>query len=128
MAHILIVDDDRELRNLLALSLAEAGHYVVEAREGREGLALQHLAPLDLVITDILMPGVDGFETIKRLRQEYPKLRIFAMSGVQELMGMDVRMTARCLGAARTFNKPLSVQEVLRAVREEFPTGPIPAR
>ena len=67
-ARILTVDDSRSFRMLIGHSLKEAGYDVVEAADGEEGLAKLEREEVDLVITDLNMPGIDGIEFIRRLR------------------------------------------------------------
>src|SRR3954466_13840356 len=81
MAHILIIEDDERVRRLFSTLLQHAGHQASEARDGREGLALQAECHPDLVITDIVMPGMEGLETISALRRLHPDLPIIAISG-----------------------------------------------
>lgn len=68
MARILLIDDDDLLRNMLQKTLTLWGHTVVEARNGKEGLALFPNANVDLVITDIVMPEREGLEVLMALR------------------------------------------------------------
>jgi YesN/AraC family two-component response regulator len=65
MARILIIDDDPHTRELLRLVLKHESHEVVEASNGREGMALFRAEPTDLVISDILMPEQEGLQTIR---------------------------------------------------------------
>ncbi len=69
MARILLIDDDAAVRNVLYLTLTNCGHTVIEARDGREGLEQFKTANADLVITDIVMPGTEGFEVMMKLRK-----------------------------------------------------------
>ncbi len=66
MARILIADDDERLREATRAVLEEAGHFVVEAREGAEALRLQRTEQIDVVLCDMFMPGQDGIETHSR--------------------------------------------------------------
>jgi CheY-like chemotaxis protein len=70
MADILIVDDDHSVRTSLRLMLQGLGHEIDEAQNGAEALAAFHRRPSDLIITDLLMPGMDGFEIIRSLRNQ----------------------------------------------------------
>lgn len=80
MAHILIVDDDRAIRTTIELLLKRAGHQVVAAADGREGLKKIEAERFDLLIVDIFMPGMDGLETIKIVHQLQPNLPVVVMS------------------------------------------------
>lgn len=81
MARIIVIDDNPAVRSIMLGALESAGHEVFLAADGVEGLALQRDRLSDIVITDIIMPEKEGLETIRDLRQLYPKLGIIAMSG-----------------------------------------------
>ena len=81
----------------------------MEARDGREGLALYRAAPMDLVITDIIMPEQEGLETIKALRREFQAITILAITGSQ-IAKLDLLDLARLMGANWTLGKPLGWQ------------------
>lgn len=115
---ILLVDDNDQLRRLLARVLDRAGYRVIEARHGGEALAHQRREPADLVITDLIMPEKEGIETILELRQVNPQTRIIAMSGGGRVNATDYLTLAAALGASRTMAKPFSEEELLTAVRE----------
>lgn len=116
MARILIIDDEASIRRPLQMLLERAGHEVVAARDGSEGIRLWRRDPGDLVITDIHMPGKDGIETIIELKDIAPGARILAMSGGDMNPGVDVLGDARMLGAIRTISKPFLLGEMLEAV------------
>ncbi|MGA3006348.1 MAG: response regulator [Opitutaceae bacterium] len=122
MARILLIDDDDQVRTVLYLALANAGHTVVEARDGKEGLALFGLSPVDLVITDIVMPEKEGLEVLMRLLKKHPSVKIIAISGGGGLRnGAYYLRTAKLLGAAKVIEKPFSSDVLLAAVDELLP-------
>lgn len=112
---ILLIDDDAQVRSVLKRALESAGHDVDLAENGeRVGERLvRHGA--DLVITDIFMPDVDGFEAIKALRAAHPGLPIIVMSG-GTLGSADWLKVARLLGASEVLEKPVAVAALLEAV------------
>ena len=118
MARILIIDDDDQLRHMLCQALGQAGYETVEARDGEEGLEHYRATPTDLIITDILMPGREGLETIMELRRADPGIKIIAISGGGQTGNMTFLEVARYLGAQRAFQKPFELRELLNAVRE----------
>jgi CheY-like chemotaxis protein len=118
MQRVLIIDDDEQVRALLHEILDRAGYEVTEAANGLEGLNLYRAGPVDLVITDLLMPEKEGVETIVELRREFPDARIIAMSGGGRNAGRDYLSIAAQLGAGATMAKPFSRQEVLNAIRD----------
>ena len=117
MARILLIDDDNALREILAMALTEAGHVVTQARDGTEGVDLFRIEPTDLIITDLIMPGREGIETIMVLRREYPALPVIAISGGMTNSEFYLKLAAG-LGARRTLAKPFAFAELLGAVDE----------
>lgn len=119
MATILVMDDEAPIRTLLRTALESAGHRVVEASDGRSGIDLYRQHSPDVVITDILMPDLNGLDTIIELTREFLNVKVIAISGMQaESAGM--LDTAKLLGARHTLRKPFSIQELLRAVQYEL--------
>lgn len=119
MGRILVIDDDPDLRALLEQELKSAGHEVVLAADGREGVERCGKNGPDLVITDLYMPEQEGLETIKELRVRFPDVRIIAMSGrstAETMLGI-----ARKLGAVQTLQKPFASGELLAAVGKNLP-------
>jgi YesN/AraC family two-component response regulator len=82
MARILLIDDDDSVRRVLRLMLGQFGHFVIEARNGTEGVELFMEANADLVITDIVMPEKEGLEVLKEIRKLSPAVKIIAIPGV----------------------------------------------
>lgn len=118
MARILIIDDEPSVRELLLTMLMEEGHEVVEAADGKAGLRLLQERPVDLVITDLIMPEKEGIETIMDLRRDFPDVKIIAMSGGGIIQAQDYLGMAQGMGAHRVFEKPFGVGAMLTAVRE----------
>ncbi|MDP2384390.1 MAG: response regulator [Nitrospirota bacterium] len=118
MATILIIDDEESIRILLRSALEAAGHEVTEAANGRQGLELYRRKPTDLVITDILMPELNGLDMLLELTREFLNAKVVAISGAGgEKNVLDV---AKLLGARQTFRKPFSMPQLLGAVRYEL--------
>jgi CheY-like chemotaxis protein len=118
MARILVVDDDDQVRSLIARLLLRQGYQVVEASDGAQALRLFRDDPADLIITDLIMPGREGIETIAELRRDCPGVKIIAMSGGGRVGPVSYLQLASKLGAERTFAKPFDHAEMLEAVRE----------
>lgn len=118
MATILVMDDEAPVLALLSTALQSAGYDVVEASNGREGLRMYRQSPADLVIVDMLMPELNGFDTIIELTREFLNIKVIAMSG---LFGDEaIHTKARLLGARRMLRKPFGMEELLKAVRYEL--------
>lgn len=118
MAKILIIDDQEPIRTLLRQLLEGAGHEVCEATNGRQGLALYKQRLVDLVITDIAMPEMNGLELILELTRGFLNVKVIAMSGDQG--EEDNLSAAKLLGARQTLQKPFSMEQFLSAVRYEL--------
>ena len=124
MARILVIDDDAAVRRAVRRVLEPLGHDVREADDGAAGLALLADGGADLVITDIFMPGQDGIETVRRIRKEFPSVKMIAMSGGDSTGRMDLRRDAVLMGAAGSLRKPFERDELLKQVRSVLDAGP----
>lgn len=127
MARILVIDDQPQIRDNCREALEEAGHTVLMAADGQEGVQVYRRELVDLVILDLYMPTLDGLATIQVLRAATPGLPIIAMSGGgaigQATSFLDV---ARALGAVRTFEKPLRLDDLLAMVADVLQVHGIP--
>lgn len=119
MSTILVIDNEPAIRTLLRIVLEGAGHAVTEASNGREGVALYRQRPVDLVITDIHMPEMNGLDLILELTREFLHVRVVAISGG---LGENTSMldVAKLLGARQTLQKPFSVKALRSAVEYEL--------
>lgn len=111
---ILVVEDDERLRNLLAALLRLEGYWVVTAVDGEDALEALRETGLDLVVTDLCMPRMDGGELIRRMEQEHPSMPVLVMSGECEIMesfGLGKRRNVR-----QVLRKPISVERFLRQI------------
>ncbi len=128
MTNVLVIDDDQAIRQLVKAILGGAGYHVLYAGGGDEGLRLFREHPIDLVITDILMPGTDGLAVIRELLATAPATRIIALSGGGMILTAGISLhVARKMGAFESLAKPFSrkellatVERVLRAGKEEL--------
>ncbi len=118
MARILIIDDDCAVQATIRLLLERAGHSVVVAGDGRNGLAMFDSGDFDLLFLDIFMPGMDGFETMRQAHQQQRHIPIIVISGNPVLSGSgpDFRTMATKLGAVSSLQKPFRPAELLAAV------------
>lgn len=120
MARILIIDDDEVLLAVVSMALSQHGHEVFRAKDGRQGVDLALATPLDLVITDIIMPVQEGVETITILRKELPQLPIIAMSGGVPSSPLYLKIAGK-IGAQRILAKPFGAEELLALIAEVLP-------
>jgi DNA-binding response OmpR family regulator len=110
---ILVIDDDLLLLRTISRILDGEGHEVLTASEGTRGMTLFNRENPDLVITDVVMPGQEGLETILTLRRDENPVKIIAMSGSDAEL-LDI---ARLIGADAVIEKPFRAQELLARVR-----------
>ncbi len=115
---ILLIDDDDQFRRGLCQVLEAEGYVVVGARDGREGIQSHRDWPVDVVITDLLMPVQEGMETIRELRRDFPDVKIIAISGGGREGNLDFLHVAHRLGAQRVLRKPFSREEVVLVIEE----------
>jgi CheY-like chemotaxis protein len=133
VACILVIDDDQAVLGTIKLLLERTGHTVEAVDNGRAGLRLLETQPFDLLIVDIFMPGMDGFETMRLVHRTRPEMPIIVVSG-QEFRsaserGPDFLHMATRLGAASSLQKPFKPSELLAVVATNLsdtlkPPGP----
>ena len=113
---ILVIDDEEAMRSLMSRILQRAGFEVVAAADGREALERFRQRHIDAVVTDMVMPNMDGIEVIRALLAERPGLPIVAVSGVDDWA--DYISLATTLGAKAGLRKPVRSTELVQALRE----------
>ncbi len=118
MARILVIDDDPQLRTLLRRYFERRGYDILEAADGNAGIAVYQTQGADLVITDLIMPGKEGMETIMELRREHPDAKIIAISGGGRVAPQGYLQLAKGVGASKVFSKPFELDQILAAVEE----------
>lgn len=114
---ILVVDDDPEFRQVTRLNLENAGYKIATAANGLEAARVLAAEPVDLVLTDILMPVRDGLELIADLHKSHPKLPIIAMSGGGQLSADMLLQMASGFRVDGLLRKPFSKEELVFAIR-----------
>jgi two-component system OmpR family response regulator len=113
-ARLLVVDDEATILELLSGSLRFAGYDVVTAANGAEAVRAVAAARPDLVLLDVMMPGADGFEVVRRVRDTSPDVPVIFLSARDEI---NDRVTGFELGADDYVTKPFSLEEVLARVK-----------
>ena len=111
---ILLVEDDPLLLTVLSELLEFGGHSVVTCVNGREAVQQLSVTQIDLVITDLSMPEMDGLELIKVLTFEWPDIKVIAMSG---LLDCRARQLTEMYGVDALLEKPFSLEEMLNVVQ-----------
>lgn len=116
MAKILVIDDEHLVRASVEAILRGQGHDVILADNGREGLKHLRDGLFDLIVTDLIMPEMEGIETIQAIRRLPSSPKIIAISGGGRRQIGDFLDIARELGADRTLRKPFTADELIGAV------------
>ena len=116
VARVLVIDDDPLVRATLRALLEGEGYEVMIAIDGETGLEEFRRQDADLVITDIVMPEVEGIETIRQMREIAPKLPILAISGGGRGVPLDYLRMAQRLGATEVLAKPFEAEELVEVV------------
>ncbi len=116
MARILLVDDDERVRSALADVLANFGHEVTQAANGRDALRALDRSVADAVILDLLMPEMDGIEVLRELRRRWPGLPVLVISGGGHRGWLNALEVAQALGANRVLSKPFTSEQLLEEV------------
>jgi len=112
---ILVVDDNEQVRELLQDFLEARGYAVSLAEDGQQALAAVEAEPPDLLLLDLMMPGVTGIAVLKQLRQTHPELSVLVLTAVDEA---EVAGAALDLGALDYLTKPLDLPLLERAVKD----------
>ncbi len=114
---ILVVDDEADIAASLQERLTMEGYHLLTASDGRKGLRAYHEQQVDLVITDVLMPELDGLEVVRTLRRLDAAIPIIAMSGGGD-QDLDFLIEATEFGATRTLSKPFRLEELVLMVHD----------
>ena len=115
--NILIIDDEASIRKSLSGALMDEGYEVMTAGSGEEGLGLVVNGSFDAVLLDIWMPGIDGLETLKRIKAAIPDQLVLIMSGHGTV---ETAVKATKLGAYDFIEKPLSLEKLLVTLRNAY--------
>jgi PAS domain S-box-containing protein len=125
---VLVVDDEAGIRDIASEILSRYGYRVLTASDGTEAVALvaQHRGKIDLVLTDVMMPYMDGVALVRSLRKLAPNLRILAFSGLSNDATLAPKITElRRLGLPPVLSKPIAAPELLSAIHELI-SAPLP--
>ena len=125
----LVADDDRVIRELCREILEAEAIRVLTAANGQEALALAEAWIPDVLVTDVVMPSLDGFGLVRALRRLYPEVPVIVITGDEEYGGRPIEEVAAEHRAVAIFTKPFDVAQLEAAVRSAVPyLGPKPVR
>ena len=123
--HILVVEDDTGLARQIASALTEAGHDPIVVHDGEKALDKTKATPFDLIVLDIILPGIDGFEVLRHLRAEHLASRVLMLTARGEVKD---RVTGLQLGADDYLPKPFAMRELVArviALGRRYPEEPV---
>ena len=116
MALVLVIDDDAQVRLLIAMMLKRAGYEVAQAKDGEEGIELCHSLQPEIVVTDVFMPHQDGIDVLREVKTQAKQPRVVAISGGSPRLQVDFLNVAESLGADAIVQKPFTPAQLLQAV------------
>ena len=119
MAHVLVVDDDDDVRAVVRKVVAKLGHQVWDVADGAEALKVIETTPVDLIISDVYMADMDGMELLVRIQQLDLHVPVVVISGGGYKAKDEILKMAAACGAVATLDKPFTVEE-LRETVEPF--------
>lgn len=117
MAKILAVDDSASMRQMVSFTLKGAGHQVIEAADGVEALAKAKSNPVDLVISDVNMPNMDGITLIAELRK-LPAFKFTPMLMLTTESSADKKSQGKAAGATGWIVKPFNPDQLLNTIKK----------
>ena len=112
-SHILVVDDEDSLRSVLSNELSGAGYDVATAVDGNEAITAVQNKKLDLVLLDIKMPGPDGFEVLKFIKKDFPRVKVIMLTGFADLKNA---IESKKHGAEDFVSKPYDLVDLLTTI------------
>jgi DNA-binding NtrC family response regulator len=116
-ASILIVDDEEVVRRSHLRSLAGTGCHAAAARDGNEALMVMEQHPFDVVLLDLRMPGLDGMDILKIIKQRWPDSEVVVITGYPSI---ESAKEAVRLGAQNYIAKPVGPEDVIKAANEAW--------
>ena len=124
MANILVIDDDATIQLVFSQFLTSMGHEIMQAENGKKGMSMIQETRPDLVITDIMMPEMDGLEILMQLRSTHDSVPVIAISGGMRSLPVNFLQQAKLFGARYVFEKPVPLEVLRNAVTELLDEDP----
>ncbi|MGH6947553.1 MAG: response regulator [Kiloniellales bacterium] len=113
MANILLAEDDDSMREFLATALRRAGHEVRTASDGMEALSALTAGPVDLLLADVVMPGLDGIELARRAASERPGIKVMFITG---FAAVALKARNQTPAGTRVLSKPFHLKDLVSQV------------
>lgn len=111
---VLLIDDELLFRETMAKRLRKRSFTVHQAGSGLEGLRIVHTTPIDVIILDVRMPGMDGLQTLRELRMTFPRIPVIMLTGHGD---SDAVISGMSMGAFEYLAKPADLNELLAVIR-----------
>jgi CheY-like chemotaxis protein len=118
MVSVLVVDDHESFLSFIQHGLTRHGYRPVTATSGAEALRLLAAEPIEIVVTDVIMPGMDGIELLREIRARYPDLPVIAMTGAGDGLRFPVTTLMHVLGARAVLAKPFVPATLIAAMNQ----------
>ncbi|MBI5881933.1 MAG: response regulator [Elusimicrobia bacterium] len=118
---VLVIDDDKNQRNMLAFALSDRGYLIVAVESGERAIQEAESGRFDLAICDIMMPGLGGVETLKRLRELQPAMGVVMATGYATA---ETALKSMKLGAVNYLAKPYELKDLLAVLEQALGHGP----
>ena len=116
---VLVVDDEPDIRKVVRMTLEKLGYYVIEAEDGQQAISLlnegEHPLVIDVIITDVRMPHINGVEAIDYFQREYPSIPLIVLTGFPDL---DLAMNLLKRGVTDYLVKPVDREKLIEAVAD----------
>jgi len=113
MARILLAEDDHSMREFLAKALRRAGHDVTDVADGLDAMSALGEAPVDLLLADVVMPGLDGIELARRAAKEQPGIKVMFITG---FAAVALKAREEAPRGTRVLSKPFHLRELVDQV------------
>ena len=117
MKRILVIDDEAGARQLVRRLLEREGYFIMEAKDGEEGISMFRADPCDMIITDLVMPVKDGLKTILDVREFAPTVPVLAISGGGTIAKERYLAAAAFIERVETLAKPFTREALVDLVR-----------
>lgn len=117
---VLVVDDELMVRTTLKKMLERAGHRVLEAEDGVQALEIFETHSPELMICDIIMPNMEGIETLREVKRAYPKVKVIVISGGARTGSLNYLSVAEKLGADAVMDKPFGNKKLVDTIADVF--------